>query len=452
MNDKHLNVFHAYGGRRRREDNLTRALIVTLDALPSGLARRVLLDVLGRHHSKLAQRIDVDADAPLEVDLQVNPDDAPGTPTADSCWVVSVDATGQATMADPSLVEGGSRPDAHIHDPVGPLHLAIESKFTTNRQPGQLARHYAAMTGGEGEGRIVSVTWADFTRALEAAAEDPACPEWPRHLVEEFVAFADQFNRAHLGSIRPDEIRHTSNPSDMHKRLVREVFSQLEGPALRLEPAPRRRYREFSIDGLDSENLWLNVHDDGFVAGVVVGSGSKKVAGQIRRLFEDHPDRLRSIGDTLSDQVTDIEPTLEVRYRQQLRIWSSHFRDFQVVLAGVGDGPFRHPGDFEAFRSQFCSAELNPHDWLPRSEVDQRFGDIADRQGYRRGDDGLFPHFKPVRKDALLVHAFLTLTVILPRPWLLDTEPARVVEVLRAVLSPLVETADAVRDARRLVA
>ena len=164
MNDPHLNIFHSYRGpsasegtaTRQLEDNLTRALIITLEKIRQSAARVEMLRSL---------RIPVtNLNEPYQCRLQVSKED-PDWPRSSKrrLLVIHGGPTLNVTREHDATMTG--RVDAIIAS--NDFVLAIESKLGNQVSEGQLDRHRATL--GITSAGTDDITWTDVFRAARHA-------------------------------------------------------------------------------------------------------------------------------------------------------------------------------------------------------------------------------------------------------------------------------------------
>lgn len=164
MNDPHLNIFHAYRGpsaseeaaTRQLEDNLTRALIITLNTIQYSEARVEILRTL---------RIPEEAlEKPYQCRLQVSKED-PDWPERSKrrLLIIHGGPTLNITKEHEATVSG--RVDATIAGSV--FVLAIESKLGDLVTEDQLNRHKHTL--GLPSDETIDITWTDVYRATRHA-------------------------------------------------------------------------------------------------------------------------------------------------------------------------------------------------------------------------------------------------------------------------------------------
>lgn len=170
MHEPHLNIFHAYRGptsseeaaTRQLEDNLTRALMVTLDVTKNSPFAAAIFETL--HLPAEA------AFTPYRCGLQVSRP-SPDWPAPERRRLLVIHGGPDLVIDQDAGSATTGRSDAVIvmRDCV----VAIESKLGNRVSQGQLDRHRATLDIQDE--RICDVTWTQLTRALaEVGAAEPS--------------------------------------------------------------------------------------------------------------------------------------------------------------------------------------------------------------------------------------------------------------------------------------
>jgi len=238
--DPHLNVFHAYRGAAiddvarstQLEDNLTRALAITLGSLNPGPALDALLDALHAPDESTPGST-TDRSPPRHslkgIALQVTQtDDA--WPGRRALVVIHAGPTLKTTNEKGTAQFGSmSRPDAVV---VGAdFVLGIESKVTDTVTSSQLDRHRAIL--GIGKTETMDVTWDRLARTARAVQSD-AQPESAQFLLRQFEEYLRMngfggLTNEHFAyfAMNPDERKLAEGTKDAIARILLTVASHL---------------------------------------------------------------------------------------------------------------------------------------------------------------------------------------------------------------------------------
>lgn len=230
MSDPHLNIFHAYRGatsgggdhaerarERQLEDNLTRALLITLQAVQGTAAQGPLLRALGAP--------DAQADAPYQCLLQVTePDPAWRRIPVAAQRMVALHGGGQLQIG--AQVDGTQRGRADAVIAGAGFLLMIEAKLGPVITAAQLERHRTTLEVPQAALHAVSwhalaraardVLWADARRSgRERVALEPVA----RFVLEQWEGYL-QMNG--FGGFTEEHLLYFLRRREQRDELVRD--------------------------------------------------------------------------------------------------------------------------------------------------------------------------------------------------------------------------------------
>jgi hypothetical protein len=214
VSDPHFNIFHAYRGpvsfdearERQLEDNLTRALIVTLSTVRNPEARRFLLDELGYP--------DTEPDDVIQYRLQVGRPDPNWPPPANRHLLVIHGGSDLAIVPGEDQVVTG-RVDAVI---ASRRHLlAIESKLGDSVNAAQLERHRKTLTIHDQQ--TLATSWARMARTARTALARSGLPPVDRFVVSQFEEYLSMNG---FSGLTEEHLAYFAQPQDRRDGLVKE--------------------------------------------------------------------------------------------------------------------------------------------------------------------------------------------------------------------------------------
>ena len=256
MSDPHFNIFNAYRGsaslesirERQLEDNLTRALIITLNSLMHLQARNTLLATLGFTR--------ITDDEPIQCKLQVSRVEE-HWPTNLHKSLVVAHGGGKLNVADNPDTAVTSRSDAVIMSRR--QMVVIESKLGDTVTKSQLLRHREAFNVDRCE--IHNITWAELARTARRIRFEQRLDPVSKFVVEQFEEYLRMNGFAGLTE---EHLSFFAQPPDHRDELVKEgIRRSLESIMHELSGAwpPSWRARVGNIRRIDS-SAWAKLEPD----------------------------------------------------------------------------------------------------------------------------------------------------------------------------------------------
>lgn len=350
MSDPHTNIFHAYRGpasseevsARQLEDNLTRALVITLNHVRESGARMALLDAL--HVPTLHQ------DKAYHCHLQVSAA-SPDWPNPSKRRLLVIHGGPVLATTGSSSDADTGRADAVIA--TEDFLLAIESKLGDQVQQSQLDRHRETL--GILETGISNVTWSDLVRVVRRIlAKRPAEPI-ARFVLEQFEEYLRMNG---FGGLTQDHFTFFAQAPSDRDPLVKEGI--------------RRALREIGDEvARSSGTSWtphvMNIRMDQPEAGAVLETGTRA----------EKPHLTISIDAAGLSIFANVE--LQGPYTQFVKAWQVNPSTLIETIRQLGNVPVQSADDipwhFRVVRRVSLGRPREYHYW---SSVDIAANTLAD--------------------------------------------------------------------------
>lgn len=411
MTDRHLNLFYTYN-TNHLEDNVTRALAITLQQLTPAHLRLLLKDCFlsstdENDPSALAERIELMASDEFEFDLQVTRQ-APGEAEEDALltrengFLLGITRRGDSDPITPddapsdetTSSDSGGRPDAWIADNGNQVAGIVEVKLGDDLYKDQLHGHFETFFD-QRETRIQDVfhetSWdqvVSYLEAIRGQTQDPV----ENHYIRNFVDYVDMLGLVSFRGFRRDDFGETRG-NKIPRRFLQRLDSQAdetdqENP-LGMEVDPDSGQIHFEEN--DDENLYVWKKRDGLSFDINVGMGDKWRSKRFKRVLSRSPETLRGVFDDVHAQARGLDPACKMSLVVHSRFFYSRFRN--VHLWDIGDSPFSYdePGAFERFADLFGSDTKNSYKPLTKEDIQRRFADDLEGRDVERDEDGRFP-------------------------------------------------------------
>ena len=376
--DRHLNLFYTYD-TPHLENNVTRALVITLRNLAPVHLRLFLRDVVLRRPAQAAlrERLQVVAEGGFDFGLQVAPPDEDRDRLGpENGVIVGVNYSGTQAPRFEGMVDvlGGARPDALVQDTPNEVTAIFEIKLSDSLYREQIQRHFQwffAPGSASLDQVFVEITWNEIAEFLQRVARQ-SVGERERFVVGQFVQYLDwlklvDFLGFRAGDFAPGEDGRF-NEWKLDKFLVRLASSL--GSELGV-----RDYggRKLSFQDVPHENIWFEMGPDGVSCGIVCGSGKMWRAQRLRDYVVAKPADFRKLVERLRATVDSTFPIV-------LRM-HSYFRYSRFRTAWLGDigGVKVYPEDYDAFVATLGDRQLNAFDRIPKSVIQERFAADIER-------------------------------------------------------------------------
>ena len=221
MSDPHLNIFHAYRGStrsedaalRQLEDNLTRALAITLDAARDTAIAQPVLDALQFEPS--------DTREPYQLRLQVT---GPPSALSESARRRLLVIHGGPKLQITDSISNATSGRVDVVVATRRFLLAIESKLENIVEQSQLDRHREAF--GIPEDEIFDITWSDLVRSIRSTRVNRRS-----HPVAPFVLdqFEEYLRMNGYGGLTHEHFAFFALPADQRDPLVKDGIRRALG-------------------------------------------------------------------------------------------------------------------------------------------------------------------------------------------------------------------------------
>lgn len=412
MYDRHMNMFYTYN-TFHLEDNVTRALLLTLKNLAPIHLRLFLRDVILSKSPQAAirDRIHLWAEPDFDFDLQITPPDDERLSFSTGV-IVGVNYSGNQALAfDASnSINGKARPDALVSDNANELTVILESKLHDGLYKEQIQRHFLNCFNFKSttlEQVFVEITWTAIAEFFQMVARQ-SVSEKERLLTSEFVEYLDLLGLVEFLGFQD---RDFSNSEELNHQKMNKFLTQLTN-SLQIE----LELKEYSGDGklyfedVQNENLWVEMTEQGVNCGIVCGSGKMRRAQALRDYVVAKPNEFRQMIDHLS-------MTIDHKFNISLRL-HAYFRHSRFRTGWLGNirGKNTYPESYEAFVTTLSDRSVNTFERMNKTEIQKRFSDeIKDnlRLGLIKVDEqGYFPQW--VDLDSFLQYGYFHIDVQIP--------------------------------------
>lgn len=449
MSDPHLNLFYSYDNASL-EDNVTRALLVTLSQLGSVHQRLVLRDLL------LPEAFTNNGDGPelvqregLRFDLQVHAgDDHRETEdellTADNGALIGIHHSVEEVDIDPEGLrdpKGAARVDALIEDQANDLSAVIEVKLGSSFNSAQLRRHHRRFfdtSQASFDDVFGAVSWTELVGYLNDLAKTCASGR-EKFVLEEFVKFANMIGLAPFLGFDDVDFR------DENRQSLQRFLSALERNIITDPPfVPHGARRRLNFEDIDP-NLWVDYREGGLEIGLVCGADKKRYAARYRDILVDREGNAENLFSELAERAEQVDDRITLVLTPRARFFGTRV---QVETARVGR-TFRIPDELPAVRELFSNKKLNPHDRISRREITERFGRWLEGREEDFGPDGLFMRWPDLDKKGVLTTLYFHFGYRIPQHMLTGRDRKATLELVNPLLQSLASAARSLYTLRR---
>jgi hypothetical protein len=430
--DKHLNLHFTYK-THHLEDNVTRALLVTLQQLSPSHLRLLLRELLA--DTSIFDRLSgskylLDTSTPVEFDLQVSPqDDSKLGPDEGVILGIEYSAT-QDIRFDPDLADDrGGRPDARIQDRAEGFCVIIESKLGDNLYKEQIERHHATFFNTEtvpnAEDVFTKTTWDKITTWLErirASTKDAK----EQFVIDQFVEYVDMLD---LLEFRPFQDRDFENPGGGKFNKFLFVLAKRIQDTLGL--AEYQGDDRFQFEDISRENIyWGGIDNEGVTGYVLYGCGNKERAWQFKQLIISNREGFRELMCSLQDS---IDPQIRLFNKARSRF---HLTRWQVDHLPLGKEPneeqeHTYPDRFDAFCDIIGSPDLNSFERLDQRQIHKRFAEYMIEPGL----DNENTHKFLTWRQPVLQYCYCDVGFHIPRALLVGKQREDLVDLFERMLT-----------------
>ena len=279
VGDRHLNLFYTYQ-TRHLEDNVTRALVITLQNLTPVHLRLFLQDVI---LTKSSRRLHLLAEGDFEFSLQVVQSDEDRL-SAETGVIVGINFSGKQfpTLDAAPTAPGGARPDALVTDPANNLTVIFEAKLQDSLYREQIQRHFRHFfTDSTNFSDVfVEITWSAIASFLHRIAKQSRS-ERERFVVFEFVRYLDWLRLVDFISFNTTDFITQPGGEVSHWKLNRFLIRLSDTLGKELAFREYRSDWKLLFDDVPHENIWVWMSERGVNCGIVCGSGKMWRASSI---------------------------------------------------------------------------------------------------------------------------------------------------------------------------
>jgi hypothetical protein len=428
--DKHLNLFYTYR-TNHIEDNVTRALAVTLAGLSPVHLRLFLRQLCLKHRLDLRERLQLIADPNFQFDLQLQERPEDEKLNESTGVIVGINYSGEQrlTFDEELAAEGGARPDMMISDKENGITFIVETKLRDDLYREQIARHFTRffdVKRSKLSQVLVEISWndiADLLAQLRQQSDSPLESYLVKHLNEyldflgltEFVAF-NQFD-------------FVEQNTDKLQKFIAFLTSEL---------GSKLGFEEYSGNNMlflkepKHENVWIDYDDEkGLTLGVNVGSGKKWRSQQMRDWIRRDKNGLKALLVKFRSGLSSLQLSVSLaissvfrwdRFRTE-RLWNVRGCDY-------------FPDGFDKFRLTFTDERINSYRRITKREIGNLFQEEIKQQvdTNRLDSEQQFP-----RWDApdFLQYCYFDIVSEIPRNRLVGTRRGELVQEFQLILTSM---------------
>jgi hypothetical protein len=371
--DKHLNLFYTYR-TNHLEDNVTRALAVTLSGLSPVHLRLFLRDVCLEHRPELKERLQLIAAPNFQFDLQLQERPEEEKLNEANGVIVGINYSGNQRLAfDQDLaVEGGARPDMMISDEENGITFIVETKLRDDLYRDQIARHFNRFFDTKRtklEQVLVEISWntiADFSARLQQQSDSPL----EGHLIKHFNEYLDFLALTQFVAFNELDFVE-QNGDKLHKFMI---FLTSESGS-RLGLAEYDGNNMLFLKESQPENIWINYDDNGLLIGVNAGSGKKWRSQQLRDWIARDKNGLKALLSRFQGRLSSLQLPLYLAIASSFR-WDR----FRTEWLWNVRGRERFPDGFESFYFTFIDERINSYRRITKEEIGAVFHEEIKRQ------------------------------------------------------------------------
>ena len=375
--DKHLNLYFTYK-THHLEDNVTRALLVTLQQLSPSHLRLLLRELLT--DTSIFDRLSgteylLDASTPVEFDLQVSPWDEDSGLGRDEGVILGIEYSAtQEIRFDPEHADDRhGRPDAVIKDEANGFWVIIESKLGDDLYREQIERHHATFFDTEAvqhaKDVFVTTTWDSICKWLELI-QDTTKDAKEGFIIGQFVEYVDMLGLLEFRPFRNHDFDDRRGDK-LDKFLF--VFSGKVQEAMGL--TEYQGDGQFWFENVPHENIYWDIDVDGITGYVLYGCGKKWRASQFKQLITSNRRGFQELVQSLRASLDDkIDLFLQANAR-------FHLNRVQIDHLYALDGRHIYPDGFNAFCDIVTNPMLNSLERLDQGQIRERFAEYMIETG-----------------------------------------------------------------------
>ena len=408
MLDKHLNAFYSYR-TNHLEDNVTRALIITLSQLSPVHVRSLLRDVVFNEKPSMRDRVDLMAEPDFAYDLQIGTWEEELL-TSNNGAIVGITWSGAAELG-PAIASGDAgkgRPDALLSDRANDLTVIFESKLRDDLYADQLKRHLNTCfdpTVTQLAEVLVEISWSDIAEYLNKIAK-VAVASHEKWMINEFLEYLERLQLLDFLGFRSSDIVNVNEPK-LHRFLGRGVVDCQSD--LQLKDYSRNNMIFFD-DAVGVDNIYVTLSPEGLEWGIVCGSGKKWRAEELKHRLTHDPDSVGKMIEDYRQAFKELDPEIETRLAIHTYFRLSRFRT--EWLPNVEGRTYAYPNEFGDFCRCFTSDKFNAMRELNKNDINRDFAELIEREHPQVDSKGLFPRWED--KDEFLQYAYCHVYAVVP--------------------------------------
>ena len=433
--NKHLNLFYTYGPKHL-EDNVTRALIITLKNItPVHLRlflREVIIPKLRGSKLELQGKVRLLADPNFIFDLQVPEPQENEKFCEGNGLIVGINYSGSQKLDFDTSSDsiGGARPDALVSDSDSELSVIFEAKLWDSLYKEQIQRHYQHFFDPDKADLkkvFVEITWSDIATFLEKVTRQSQSPK-EIFVIEQFIEYLDLLKLVEFLSFKNSDFSETNYNYTKLDRFLSFLTERLS-EELKLAEYEKNKFQFFFKD-ISPDNLYFCFDEGCLSCRVVCGSGKKWRAEQLRNYLIQTKDNFKSILMNLNSRLgMDI----------YLRV-HSYFRHSRFRTAWLGNirGPHQFPDRYEKFCAIFTNPEINSFAQMTKKRINEIFKDEIGQNNAGLDSNNLFPKWDEL--ESFLQYCYFDIDIRIPKDLLIAKTKEELVDIFRKLLSELQST------------
>lgn len=436
IGNRHLNLFYTYR-TRHLEDNVTRALVLTLRNLAPVHLRLFLRDVVLRKPAQAAlrERVQLLVEDNFDFDLQVTPpDDNSNLLDAKSGVIVGVNYSGtQAPIFDATIDNpGGAKPDALISDMANELTAIFEIKLTDSLYREQIQRHFRAFFTQESTSMdqvFVEIAWTEIADFLQRVARQ-SVSERERLLAVEFVEYLDWLKLVEFLGFQAGDFTAQEDGMPNHGKLNKFLVQMASSLGSELGLKEYRNDWMLYFQDVPYENVYVEMAEHGVDCGIVCGSGKMWRAQKLRDYIVANPGEFRQMLERLR---TWVDPSFPIVLRVHGLF---HYSRFRTAWLGDLRGIKLYPDGYEDFVATLADRSVNVFERMPKAVIQERFAaEIKEKLqlGKIKVDgQGRFPQWEDI--DSFLQYGYFHVDVRIPSTRLIGRASEDLLKTFKGVL------------------
>ena len=444
--NKHLNLFYTYQANHL-EDNVTRALIITLKHLsPINLRlffKEVIFSQLDSNKEIFMKKLNLFSKQNFKFETQVSTflesidfSDDENKLTSENGLIVGINYSGKQPLnlsPKPDKDSVRSRLDGLISDNENCFSLIFETKlwdWLYEEQIENYYNNYFNIRKTPIKSISVQITWTEivkFLSKIESISNDLK----ERFIVHDFIEYCDFLNLTDFRIFYDRDFSGKFNYDKLNK-LLALLCNDLQKELNNKEYTYNNRIH---FEETSPDNLWIDFNDnDSLIIGIVCGSGKKWRAEGLKSNLKQSSDKLKIILEQLNNtSIHDLKLDLNIHsyfhYSRFRRAWLGH----------IGGSPYRYPEQFYDFIKTFTDDEKNFCQYYDKRNINEIFKDEINKMkpSVAVDSNGLFPHWDDIKK--FLQYSYFHIDTIIPKSFFIGKEYKSILNDIKPLLKDLKE-------------